>query len=85
MDTVAVLNEEGRVIYSARVPPKTREIEVAGDVARDGAPVNVKICKVSRDVRNLSIAADSFACDELKQNEHAGRVFYSRHSVAPQA
>lgn len=53
-----------------------REIEVAGAITIDGAPVNVRTYRVSRSKANIERARNSCAGSAVKHT-HMNRVFFT--------
>jgi len=72
----AIINDRGQVIFSAVVPEGIGKVSVAGAVTIEGAPVNVRVYRVSRIKRNLGAAADGWSVPELIARAHGGQTFY---------
>lgn len=66
-------NQNNEVIYT--VATDAKEIEFAGAVTADGAPVNVSTHRVSHSKANMA-AADKTGVNSLVRREHNGRVFF---------
>ena len=72
----AIINDQGQVLFSAAVPEGIGEVSVAGAVTTGGAPVNVRVYRVSRSKRNLGAAAAGWSVPELIARSHQGEAFY---------
>jgi hypothetical protein len=70
-----VINSSNDIIFTT-VDTDAREIEVAGAITIDGAPVNVRTHRVSRSKANLAKAA-RMDYRGLTRHSHNGRVFYT--------
>lgn len=70
-----VLNEHGDLLYWVEAPEGVSRIEVAGAVAADGAPVNVRRFRVSQSKKNLARAA-RVELSPLRKMEYRGSVVF---------
>lgn len=71
-----VINSQNEIIATVEASEDIREIEVAGAITVDGAPVNRRAYKVSRSQANLK-RASQMDLDELTKRSHNGFEFYS--------
>ena len=78
-DWAAITDNLGKVRYEAHVPIDATSIEVAGDVDKNGYPVNRRPYKVSHSKRNLARANGGplrESAPGLVERKYAGVVFY---------
>lgn len=71
-----IINSQNDILFTADLDEGVREIEIAGAIAHDGAPVNRHIYKVTRSQANLK-RAERMDLDHLKRHTYRDLVFYT--------
>ncbi|WP_338807142.1 hypothetical protein V8U11_09245 [Pseudomonas chlororaphis] len=70
-----VINSQNEIIAEVELSENAREVEVAGTVTIEGAPVNRRTYTVSRSKANLARAA-RMDLDTLTKRTYKGSDFY---------
>ncbi len=71
-----VINSQNDILFSVDVAEDVREIEVAGALTIDGAPVNRRTYRVTRSKANFARAA-RMEVDTLIRHSYNGLEFYT--------